>query len=106
MLEKLESMSRSELIDLQQRVEIAIKDEEKRRYNNAVKAAQEAAQSFGYKLEDIIEKAPKGRSKPVPAIRYCHPDDHSKTWCGLGRRPFWLENELKAGKAIEDFAIA
>ena len=39
------------------------------------------------------------------AIKYANPDDHSQTWTGRGRRPFWLLARLKKGASLEDFAI-
>lgn len=106
MLEKLETMSRSELLELRENVKRAIEEEEQLRHSNALKAVHEAAKSYGYKLEDLLGKSARGRSKPAVIPKYRHPDDPSKTWGGLGRRPAWLESELKAGKKIEEFAIA
>lgn len=39
------------------------------------------------------------------AVKYRHPQDASKTWKGFGKRPLWLNDELKRGRKLEDFKI-
>ncbi|MEO0618467.1 MAG: H-NS histone family protein [Pseudomonadota bacterium] len=47
----------------------------------------------------------KGRKTGKVAAKYRNPKDPSQTWSGRGRRPLWLEAELKNGKSISSFAI-
>ena len=37
--------------------------------------------------------------------KYQHPDDLSLTWGGAGRKPKWLNIELKGGADLEDFLV-
>jgi len=38
-------------------------------------------------------------------VKYRHPDDENKTWKGFGKRPLWLVEELKNGRALEAFLV-
>jgi DNA-binding protein H-NS len=46
-----------------------------------------------------------GKGGPV-APKYRNPDNPSETWAGRGLKPRWISAALKAGKKLEDFAIA
>jgi len=37
--------------------------------------------------------------------KFRNPKNPSQTWSGLGRRPHWLHEELRAGRDLEDFLI-
>lgn len=39
------------------------------------------------------------------AVKYRHPQDPDKTWKGFGKRPLWLNDELKRGRKLEDFKV-
>lgn len=45
----------------------------------------------------------KGR-KVAP--KYRNPKNRSQTWAGRGMRPIWLQDLLKQGRKIEDFAVS
>ncbi|MEL7541705.1 MAG: H-NS histone family protein [Pseudomonadota bacterium] len=47
----------------------------------------------------------KGRKTGKVAAKYRNPKDASQTWSGRGRRPLWLEAELKSGKSLSSFEI-
>jgi DNA-binding protein H-NS len=47
----------------------------------------------------------KLKGRKVPA-KYHNPKNHAETWAGRGATPRWLRAELKAGRKLEDFAIA
>jgi DNA-binding protein H-NS len=56
------------------------------------------------------KRGPKARGsklkgRKVPA-KYRNPKNHAETWAGRGATPRWLRAELKAGRKLEDFAIA
>ena len=48
--------------------------------------------------------APKKRAPARP--KYRHPDDSQKTWTGKGKKPKWVEEQLAAGKNLEDLLIS
>jgi DNA-binding protein H-NS len=51
------------------------------------------------------DAADKPRKYPKVFPKYRNPSDASETWSGRGKQPRWLTAALKAGHAIEDFAI-
>jgi DNA-binding protein H-NS len=48
------------------------------------------------------------RRRPYPKVlpKYQNPNDPAELWSGRGRRPHWVQAQLKAGKKIEHFLIA
>lgn len=44
----------------------------------------------------------KGKVKP----KYRHPENAEITWTGRGRKPGWVEEQLKAGNTLEQLLIA
>ncbi|AHM04082.1 histone-like nucleoid-structuring protein H-NS [Roseibacterium elongatum DSM 19469] len=104
MAKNLEKMSLEELKAHRKEVDAAIADFEKRRKQEALIAAQKAAQEFGFSLEDVMgAKGAKTKTKGVP--KYANPDDGSQTWTGRGRQPQWIKDALAAGKSLDDLAI-
>lgn len=110
----LKGMSRKELEKLKADVEKALEkvgDEEKRA---ALQAAEKAAKSFGYSLDELSDvkpvkrarkaaKSSDGRAKVAP--KYRNPDDANMTWTGRGRKPKWVEAHLEKGGTLEQIAI-
>ncbi len=45
------------------------------------------------------------KTRSQSEIKYRHPQDASKTWKGFGKRPIWLNDELKRGRKLEEFKI-
>jgi DNA-binding protein H-NS len=45
--------------------------------------------------------------RPYPPVKakFQNPDQPSETWSGRGKRPRWLEKQLRFGKLIDDFRI-
>jgi DNA-binding protein H-NS len=109
----LKGLSRKELEKLRADVDKALERVEEDEKRAALVAAQKAAKSFGYSLEDLSDvkptKAPRakkagdGRTKVAP--KYRNPDDSNVTWTGRGRKPKWVEAHLEKGGKLEDIAI-
>jgi len=49
--------------------------------------------------------APAKRPYPKVLPKYRNPENHSETWAGRGKRPRWLEAQLRSGKKLSDFLI-
>ncbi|MEC7760756.1 MAG: H-NS histone family protein [Pseudomonadota bacterium] len=110
----LKGMTRKELEKLRSDVDKALEkvgDEEKRA---ALQAAEKAAKSFGYSLEDLSDVKPAkrvskpsksgdGRTKVAP--KYRNPADPEATWTGRGRKPKWVETHLEQGGTLEQITI-
>jgi len=45
--------------------------------------------------------------RPYPQVlpKYRNPTNPAETWAGRGKRPRWLQAQLKSGKRIENFLI-
>jgi DNA-binding protein H-NS len=46
------------------------------------------------------------RQYPQVFPKYRNPEEPAETWSGRGRQPRWVIAQLKAGKKLDDFAIA
>ncbi|MAM62758.1 H-NS histone family protein [Maritimibacter sp. UBA3975] len=109
----LKGLSRKELEKLRADVDKALERVEEDEKRAALVAAQKAAKSFGYSLEDLSDvkagkpakakKAGDGRSKVAP--KYRNPDEPTVTWTGRGRKPKWVEAHLANGGKLEDVLI-
>lgn len=63
----------------------------------------EALSSIAKNMRVGMTASRKPRSES--AVKYRHPNDPDKTWKGFGKRPIWLNDELKRGRNLEDFKI-
>ena len=102
----LDNMSLKELRDLHKAVGRQIDGFEARKREQAMMAAQKAAEEHGYSLKDLLGsgKAPKA-AKATVAPKYVNPDDSSETWTGRGRQPRWVKGHLDAGGSVDDLLI-
>ncbi|GAA5073073.1 H-NS histone family protein [Roseibacterium beibuensis] len=104
MAKTLEKMSLEELKAHRKEVDAAIVNFEKRKKQEALIAAQKAAQEHGFSLDEILgAKGAKTKVKGAP--KYANPADASQTWTGRGRQPQWIKDALAAGKSLDDLAI-
>jgi len=97
---ELTRLSLIELTALRDKVTALIEQKHESARGEALNKIKEIAKRAGIDLSEL------GKTRNRKAkVRYRHPDDSSKTWVGRGRTPFWLKDELEAGKSLEDFAI-
>jgi DNA-binding protein H-NS len=110
----LKGMTRKELEKLRNDVDKALDkvgEDEKRA---ALQAAEKAAKSYGYSLEDLSDVKPAkrdpkaaksndGRAKVAP--KYRNPDEPDLTWTGRGRKPKWVVAHLEKGGTLDEIAI-
>lgn len=102
----LSSLSVSDLNDLIKRAHDEIGRKEAQRLEEARDRISQIANEYGLPLEDLLKAQPRVRaSRGKAAPKYRNPNDPSQTWAGRGRKPSWLEAELKQGANLEDFAI-
>jgi DNA-binding protein H-NS len=98
---KLENMSAAKLKNLRAEVVamIATKLVERRQHLEAELS----------KLAQIVGERPSRNSKGGAqsiAVKYRNPENASQIWSGRGRRPLWLDAQIKAGKELELFLAA
>jgi DNA-binding protein H-NS len=101
----LSKLSYAELEELRGELETEIVTRRETERVRVLQQVRELAGSVGLSLEDLVRgksgaKAPAARGE----ARYRHPDNPSLTWAGRGRRPAWVEEQLSAGKTLDDLA--
>ncbi|WP_170573875.1 H-NS histone family protein [Ruegeria atlantica] len=101
----LEKMSRKDLIELRDQVDIALKSAEKRERKEALQAAEKAAAEFGFSLSELSGDASKSAKASKNKAKYKNPGNPDQTWSGRGRKPQWVHDALKAGADISDLEI-
>ncbi|MCJ8333704.1 MAG: H-NS histone family protein [Epibacterium sp.] len=103
----LSQMTRKELLQLQEDVAVALKEAEQRELSEAMKAVEQAAAQYGYSLDEVLGSSQKTQTskKSKAAPKYRNPDDHSETWTGRGRKPYWVHKALTDGVDISALEI-
>lgn len=59
--------------------------------------------TFGFTAADLFDTPKATKSKSTKEAKYA--DANGNTWAGVGKRPTWLTEALKAGKSQADFLI-
>lgn len=101
----LTELDLTELKTLQKQVAKAIDNFEQRKRDEALEAAKAIASEHGFKLEDLMSDGPTKKQKSKAAPKYAHPENPELTWTGRGRKPYWVNEHLEAGKAMDDLLI-
>ena len=99
----LENMSLKELRDLQKAVGRQIDGFEAKKKEQAMAAAQQAAEEHGFSLKELFAGGKPAKATVAP--KYANPDNTSETWTGRGRQPRWVKGHLDAGGSIDDLVI-
>ena len=70
-------------------------------------AEQSALEKQLQRLHPFDDHAIKRSRRPYPPVRakFRNPDHPSDSWSGRGKRPRWLDAQLRSGKQIDDFRI-
>jgi DNA-binding protein H-NS len=98
---KLESMSTAELETLRAEVEAMIADKIAERRQHLETELAKLAGIFGERTARNAKATTR-----TSAAKYRNPDNVTEIWSGRGRRPLWLDAQLKAGKELELFLAA
>ena len=100
----LDIMTYAQLLALEERIQKAI---QKRKSEDA-KAVKEQmaalAEKAGFSMAELFGNKRGGKRGPV-AVKYRNPKNPNETWTGRGRKPNWLNAELKRGAKAESFAV-
>ena len=91
-------------LELKQQAEALMQQAEqarKQELSEAVEQVRKIMSDYGLSIQDIAGSSPKTRGRV--AAKYRGPN--GETWSGRGRRPGWLEQALKDGRTLGDFAI-
>jgi DNA-binding protein H-NS len=98
---KLESMPTAELEALRAEVEAMIEAKIAERRQHLENELAKLAGIFGERTARNAKAIKRGAS-----AKYRNPDKLNEIWSGRGRRPLWLDAQLKAGKELELFLAA
>ncbi|MCV3272213.1 H-NS histone family protein [Roseobacter sinensis] len=104
MPQDLKSMTKKQLEKLQKDVEKALETLRNKEMREARRAAEQAAQKFGYSLSELTDGKPRATrvkrksSQPIGVAKYANPADRTQTWTGKGRQPKWFKEATAAGK--------
>lgn len=107
----LESMSMEELRELRIEVDKALSSFKDRKRREALAAAEQIVREHGFSSLSELTRARRSSKKrqrePAAPVepRYANPDDSSQTWTGRGRRPRWVNEQMEAGRSLEEMAI-
>ncbi len=99
----LDKMSKDELLDLQKKVNAAVKSYDERQRKEAHAKLESLAKEMGFNLSDFTGTKKAKASGAAP--KYVHPENPGKTWSGRGRQPQWFKDALASGKTESDLAI-
>ncbi|PWG17634.1 H-NS histone family protein [Salibaculum griseiflavum] len=107
----LKTMTRKELEKLRRDVDKQIERLKKQDLKKAREAAEKAAASLGFSLDEVIgdggkkPRASRGKAKSAGAPKYANPENPSQTWTGKGRQPQWYKDAIAAGKSPESMEL-
>lgn len=96
----LSKMTAKELEKLQKKAAREIEKRKKDERKQVLQELRALARERGYSLNEVL---PEGAgSKGSKQVKYRHPEDPSKTWTGLGRKPKWVVEWENNGGNLED----
>lgn len=110
MKRQFKKLSLTELEKIQKNLEKEIQERERREKKTAEvrKKIDALLKDHGVTIGDVYGEqtgaTPRKTGRKAP-VKYRHQKDTSKTWAGRGRKPRWLEDEIKKGKKLSDFAV-
>ena len=100
-----QNLSENELQAVIVNAEKALKAKQANKRKEVIAQIKELGASIGVGVE-IIEGDKKSTRKGVKVpIKYCHPDDATKTWTGRGVTPKWLQALIDAGHDRSEFEV-
>jgi DNA-binding protein H-NS len=103
----LETLSLSELKQLQKDVARAIASFEERQKAEARSKVEAIAREMGFSLEELLGGEPKAKRgrRTTSAAKYRHPENATLTWSGRGRKPKWFTDAVEAGTSADSLLI-
>jgi DNA-binding protein H-NS len=95
----LKSMSAEELWNLHELVVVEL--------TRKMSAERASLEQRLRQLGSIVSSEVKRERRRYPKVlpKYRNPNNRSETWAGRGKRPRWLDAQLRSGKKLDDFLI-
>lgn len=107
----LSKLSKSELKELERRVQEALVKADARRKKDALEAVEQAVKAFGLTLAEVLAVGAESKRSKVSVaksagdVKFRNPENPEETWSGRGRRPAWFKAHLEAGRSEDDFRV-
>ncbi|MCZ8152946.1 MAG: H-NS histone family protein [Rhodobacteraceae bacterium] len=100
----LNSMSLSELKELQRDVAKAVSTFEDRKRKEALAVLEEQARQMGFSIAELTG-VKVARTRASAKAKYANPADRSETWSGRGRKPRWFSDAVASGTAPDSLLV-
>ncbi|MGZ8927594.1 MAG: H-NS histone family protein [Methylobacter sp.] len=100
-----QNLSEHELQAVIENAEKALKNKQANKRKEVIAQIKELAASIDVSVEIHEPEKASTRKGSKVAIKYRHPDDHSKTWTGRGVAPKWMQELLSAGHDRSEFEV-
>lgn len=100
-----QNLSERELQAVIENAERALKNKQANKRKEVIAQIKELAASIDVIVEIHEPEKKSVRKGAKVAVKYRHPDDHSKTWTGRGVAPKWMQELLSAGHNRSEFEI-
>ena len=101
----LNAMSLDELKKLKKDVDKAIETFREREKIAALAEVEALAREKGFSLPELLKTSGR-KPRTVNAPKYVNPDNPEQTWSGRGRRPKWVHDHVRCGRAMEELVPA
>lgn len=99
----IDGLSVEQLEALAKDAQAKIKQKQAQGLKEAYLQFKEIAKANGSTIEEILKVGKKAQKES--RVAYRDPANPKNVWAGRGRKPSWLEEALKAGKKLEDYAV-
>lgn len=100
----LDKLSKAELDALAAELDAAKRARAEMEIQSVREEVTKLLEKRGYTFGEVFGKGTGRKTGPVKP-KYRNPKNPTDTWTGRGRRPRWLEAELKKGKSVKSFLI-
>lgn len=97
----LETLSLHELLSVEKSLKLEIRKRHDVACNDLYKEMTLLAGYLKVPLRGLVEIAYKTNIDSMPPPLYFNPDDATQVWRGIGKKPRWLREWLKAGKSLD-----
>lgn len=106
---EIENLNKDELEDLIKRAQKKIVVIENAKLDDGYLKMFEIAKELGLTILELNEHGENRKLKKRRLVKadpkYRNPNNHKEVWIGRGKRPDWLNREIKSGKTLEEFLI-
>lgn len=90
----IEALELPYLVELSKRLGEHIEQRRKADIVDARRRIESIAQGVGLSVDDLLKMPISGVNGMLPP-KYADPSDPSRTWSGIGRKPFWMRDLME-----------